>query len=1467
MSPHNKHQAGQRRDTTVTVARAAHHTTNTTSTKSAHAGNTRRTLHRALTVLAAAAAMLVCTPVVAQADYEQVAHFATEGTELPSGDGMAVNTTGAGGVEPGSLYLSDGFFENRVLRYSPAGELKEIWGLHTIASGPDLPDQLNTVTVSATSGTYELTAQTGQAHGEFTQGSKIVTGVRTEVGALHVGDVIETPTSRVPTIDATGNIASGSTTVMAASKIGEWVDGMALYAPGVPAGTTVTAVTTGALGSGTLTLSKPATETKIGVSLHGRTTIAAVAAGTLELSLPATLSTSSNEYFESPITATETTAPIPYNASAATLKAALVALVAFEAADLSVTGGLGTEGAALYQLGFEGAYAGSPVPLSSAEVTLAGGFPSSSVEIETPVEASTSGFQRCRLYAGDRCTNQSPVSRGPDAVGFEEPIGVAVDQKTGYVYVLNKTKRETGGEGEEREHNLIEVFSADGSEVIARFGDAAATQNTETDEEPEKIHGLAARSIAVDESGKVYVGDGGAPYRVMCFRPEAAGVYQEYVYCGASHDLYVSEVPFELSLDDAGHLYVSSQEFIEERSLGEPSAPPICTGAPKGDLYAMTVDPMTGELFYFNGSANGKKIYRLKSCDPAVGQFVQAQAPVSTTPSTIGIYALVFNPDLAWASGRPRGVLYAVDKERYEEGGVMHNGTGFVFAPAEVQAPTVVSESVSSIRTASAALHGEINPDGFTTHYVFQYLTAAEYEANGSSERFAGAREVPAHGGEIGSGAVGQAAAAVAGLSPDTAYRFRVVATSDCNVETGESCVVQGEALSFATYPLYPPGLPDRRAYELVSPAQKNGGEVLPAAPVAGRCLYQCKPYAQGAARFPVQSSPDGEALAYTGLPFTPFEGADEYDSYVSRRTATGWRTTALIPSLPQGITPLAFDSTLTTDLRAPEGLNALELQDTSDPGSVSPLAIGSRYRTPGALKLSYGGATADFSRVFFSANDALTTGSSFAPVPPDPDVSGQDLYESSDGALSLLNVLPANAAVATGAVFASLSPDTHAVSEDGRRVYWEAAGKLYVREDGELTREVRHAGTFLTASGDGSQVLLSDGCLYSLFTETCTDLTEGQGGFQGVAGTGEEGGRLSHVYFVDTAVLPAAEANERGQFAQSGQDNLYSWSEGNLKFVATLVASDGDTGSGLFDWAAEPGARTAEASRNGRFLAFASHAGLTGYDNIGPCGRATVNNQTVAVDGSCAEAFLYDSATGRLACASCDPTGAAPLGETILRRLEESQPWFPQPRYLTDEGRLYFDSADSLSSRDDNEGVEDVYEYEPQGAGRDGTCERAAGCIFLISSGTSTVDSNLIAVDETGANVFFDTRDQLVPLEDKDELLDIYDAREGGGISSETEVARAECQGESCQAPASPPSYQTPNSVSFAGAGNIVAPPSPVKPQATPKSLTRAQKLAEALKACRKERSQSKRLSCEKRARMRFGVKPKAKAKRKGGK
>ncbi len=987
---------------------------------------------------------------------------------------------------------------------------------------------------------------------------------------------------------------------------------------------------------------------------------------------------------------------------------------------------------------------------------------------------------------------------------------IAVDQATGNVYLRS------GGH--------IKVFNATGTQLIAEFGEQGTLGKT-TDEEPEKFHyDVWPSGIAVDDSGTVYVTDNDdtglkTGPRVMVFKPQSPGDYEHYEYTGRAND--IKGIGAHLAVDDAGNLYTVDDERLFEFAPGELETPICSYKVPGANLLAMAVNPVGGEVFYTREGAADKMVHQLSACNPQ-GKFEQT-ATFAMAPKSSEIQALAFNPSLAWSGSRPAGILYAITPESYDGAPIGTAGLGYIFAPAEIRFPQVESQSASSVTATTASLGAQINPKGSITRYAFQYETEAEYEANEAGERFAGAAESPLGGAALPAAQEGlSAAASLVGLAPDTAYRYRAVATSHCEPEQPEEpCETVGEEAAFHTFPAEAPGLPDNRAWELVSPVQKNAGEVFPLQPGIGsfescrddKCKRRQKPGFAGA-KFPKQSAPGGDAVAYEGLPFSATEGAARFNEYISKRTASGWQTTILAPALLSGSTGkyTAFDAELNKGIihqgkpsLTPEASGEfanLYTQPTANPASLTPLLGLEPPNGATGFQIEYAGASDDLSHRFFEANDALTAETPFAPEALDGGFSKYNLYESVGGRLRLINVAPGNTETAPGAAgfgFGSggVGDLQHSISADGSRVYWsDEAGQLYVRVNGEATIEIPDSGKYLTASEDGSRVLLSDGHIYDLQTEETTDLTEGEGGFLGVSGHSED---LSHVYFVDTAALTGEEENEYGDKAQAGEDNLYAWSEGDLAFVATLDPGDVGTKDAGGTWLSVPQGRTAEASPDGRWLAFRSRAPLSGYDSSGPC----AGNQGAGeiLPGPCAEAFLYDSSSGELRCASCDPSGALPLGSTILPEFSDlGVPYLPQPRYLTDSGRLYFDSRDSLVPADTNNGAEDVYQYEPQGIG---SCKREAGCTNLISAGHEAEDANFLAIDDTGRNVFFTSRDQLV-LKDKDDLMDLYVAREGGGIAAETEASRGECQGEACQPAIAAPNDPTPGSSSFEGAGNV---------------------------------------------------------------
>jgi hypothetical protein len=1052
-------------------------------------------------------------------------------------------------------------------------------------------------------------------------------------------------------------------------------------------------------------------------------------------------------------------------------------------------------------------------------------------------------YERCGPLLGLDTSNQveHPCTAHPEG-GSEPAVGIAVDQATGYVYAFSrKLAPEESGLPVPGSKVLV-AYNSDGSEVLARFGETAVPYQTVA-KEPTKVHiapsPSLADSIAVNTSGELFVYDldvEQANYyqRLMVFRPHE-GNFAEYEYAGEiAGSTSQTRDPRAPAFDDKGNLYVAGilggGDHIEALNPESPGPYPTAAKPPRceykvkgGGTSAMTIDPASGDPFFYSEKRPGI-VSRTGPCEEETGKFAESAEPeqLSFLPSRTAVFGLAFDPGRETGNGRPDGALYGASSQ-HNENELGASALGFVLAhPEKLEAPKIAVESISHVTASDALAKATIEPNALPTEYVFEYLTEAQWLADGKG--FEAAVEAP-----IGRGTAAaqtQSLSVVLGpLAPATAYRFRLVATNKCRGGEEPACVSDGEALAFHTFPISTPLLPDGRAWELVSPSDKSGGQVLPANPSIYSCgVLGCKPGTYLRSE-PMQSSPDGEAVAYEGTNFggggSPLENA-----YLARRnSSSGWQTTNPAPPLTsrggryQALAPRMGLAVLQQSDGAPAlapgvpaGYPNLYVQLITDPLTTNPLLTTSLtfHRSIEEFNIQFAGMSADGPRVFFAANDVLT------PEAEDGGVSKFNLYEWHAGQVSLVNLGPGGETEA-GASFGTASANT--VSADGSRAFFsDQAGQVYVRIDGRETRRIEDSGRFLAASTDGWKVLLSDGCLYSVAAENCIDLTHGKGGFEGELGQSDD---LGKVFFVDSQVLDSG-ANPHGEVAELGANNLYaSNATGLTHFVARLATADNgeelEYTDPTVDWAKIPANRTAEASPNGRYLAFLSERQLGNYGNVGPC--VYVATPEHFVEGPCPEVYIYDFVTGRLVCASCNPSGAAPLGRSLLERINGGSA-FPQPRYLTDEGRAFFDSRDSLIPLDTNDGVEDVYGWEPQGSGGCASGFAEGGCVALISSGRGRLDSNLVAVNEGGEgvagghDVFFSTADRLV-ASDKDEVGDLYDAREGGGFAAESEAVPIPCQGEACQGPqGGSPSQSQAGSSSYAGAGN----PKPAKPQGCPK-------------------------------------------------
>jgi hypothetical protein len=138
------------------------------------------------------------------------------------------------------------------------------------------------------------------------------------------------------------------------------------------------------------------------------------------------------------------------------------------------------------------------------------------------------------------------------------------------------------------------------------------------------------------------------------------------------------------------------------------------------------------------------------------------------------------------------------------------------------------------------------------------------------------------------------------------------------------------------------------------------------------------------------------------------------------------------------------------------------------------------------------------------------------------------------------------------------------------------------------------------------------------------------------------------------------------------------------------LTSSEGIDRSG--DWVANIARHASQVTSDGRHLVFQSYGSLTGYDN---------KYKGVSEP----EVFVYSAEDARLACASCDPTGAPPAnpepppGASKLPASTINVETYA-PRLISENGsRVFFVSAQALASRDTN-GAPDVYEWEREGEG-----------------------------------------------------------------------------------------------------------------------------------------------------------------------
>jgi hypothetical protein len=764
-------------------------------------------------------------------------------------------------------------------------------------------------------------------------------------------------------------------------------------------------------------------------------------------------------------------------------------------------------------------------------------------------------------------------------------------------------------------------------------------------------------------------------------------------------------------------------------------------------------------------------------------------------------------------------------------------------------------EADSSGLTPSGTVAVATLQDGsnYATHYHFEYLTEAQFQADGESFGV-GTESTPEVAFE---GTDPQFLGAdLPPLEPGETYRYRLTAT---NTTPGDP-VRHGEAqrLTVPAAPQAGPeepcanrafragpsaGLPDCRAYEQVTPHDKEGAEEL--------FHYG----SGGIANSGSLIGEDGDHFEFDGQ-FVHWGQAGGSPYFFSRVEGQGWQMTPGTPQPEAGIdihyVPQLYSPDLTrfafaAGWQTESGVESPNLEFKSGPpGGPYPLAappVPRKQAGPNELLTGGGWVAAShaFSNLILATEDRTL-------IPPHNTGTSQglDLYEYSAGQLRQANVSTGAPGTTIGSCGASVAKgraetggegtsSPHSVSADGRRFFFyavpgsncSAAKHLYLRLDGAETTDLG-ALTFLAANSQGTEALLearSGPTSEVLLYDTESHATK----------------HLFSYPFDESAPRPLASADLGAIYLPSRRQ--------------LTAEAPPPTGESQFDYYRyDVAAETLAFAFQGRTFDSSTPVPL----RISPDGRyAYIQGEVEGVPTVAAgvradqrfQALRYDSSTGLVQCLSCashfDPEPSHPAFFTNEQGGANSSTRNATPGEVIASANgdyVFFDTVSALVPGDVNgerppepctyhaacnpepEHVSnnfstssDVYEWRRPGL--DG-CIRPQGCLSLISSGGAGRQVMLLGAADEGRDVFFSSASQLGP-NDNDGALDVYDARIGGG-EAPFPTPPVECEGDACATPPAPPLDTTPTSSVFSGPGNLAPllppPPASAKPKPKPK-------------------------------------------------
>ena len=494
-------------------------------------------------------------------------------------------------------------------------------------------------------------------------------------------------------------------------------------------------------------------------------------------------------------------------------------------------------------------------------------------QAEAPGLVSFGSFGSEQLNVENSETHQSEST---------SPIGVAVDQSSGDVYVssfLSAHVEKFGasgklisppspfGEGSGHESGVAvnptdgNVYVVDGVNQAVDTYDPSTGGLLSSFSVPGCASGFTLVQIAADSAGNVYLPC--APENEVREYSPSGTLLQTITGTGTN----VLSGPTGVAVDSSGNVWVADtangrvEEFsstgVFVREIKSEGVQSLAVDA-AGDVFALVYNSAD-----FCGSFS-PPCYHLVEYSSAGVQL----ADVGAGQFGESLYRGFFGVSDMVAVDDSTGRVYVTD-----------GGNGVVWVFGAPSAPVVGRELAVEVGTSEVKLGALITPGGLDTTYHFEYGTNTSY-----------GQTAPVPDGDVGTGIQPRTVwAAASELQPGATYHYRVIATNALGTIFGVDQTFTTEAAGEGRCPNeqfrtdFSGSLPDCRAYELVTPPQTDAGEP------------DVKEKGRGQTFSENNASSDGDRMSYFSLSSFPGSQA-EGKSYLATRGSNGWSSESEIP-------------------------------------------------------------------------------------------------------------------------------------------------------------------------------------------------------------------------------------------------------------------------------------------------------------------------------------------------------------------------------------------------------------------------------------------------------------------------------------------------------------------------------------------------------------------------------------------